>query len=107
MGGADYMVGGAGNDVLNGGARALGTGVANIGVRPTVAAGFSVEVHVFDLDQDLYGSRLRIHLVSRLREERRFSGLPELVAQIERDMQAARSLLAGKTPSSQAAPAWY
>ena len=44
---------------------ALATGVANIGLRPTVDAGFSVEVHLFDFAEDLYGAmRLRVHLVS-------------------------------------------
>ena len=54
-------------------ARALARGVANIGVRPTVGAGPSTEVHLLDFhpekeaDLDLYGARLRIHLVAFLR----------------------------------------
>jgi riboflavin kinase/FMN adenylyltransferase len=77
------------------GPRALATGVANIGVRPTVGAGFGVEVHLFDFDGDLYGAELRVHLVARLREERRFPDVTELRAQIERDMGGARASLAG------------
>ena len=73
---------------------ALLQGVANLGVRPTLAAGRSVEAHLFDFDQDLYGARLRLGFVARLRPEQRFSGLPELRAQIALDCEAARSTLA-------------
>ncbi len=75
----------------------LAKGVANIGVRPTVKPGEtrpSVEVHLFDTDQDLYGARLRVRLVARLRAEQRFSGLAELKAQIAKDAEAARRRLA-------------
>jgi riboflavin kinase/FMN adenylyltransferase len=69
-------------------------GVANLGVRPTLAAGRSVEVHLLDFERDLYGARLRMGFVARLRPEQRFSGLPELRAQIALDCEAARSTLA-------------
>ena len=72
----------------------LGPGVANIGVRPTLAAGFAVEAHLLEGSGDLYGARLRLHLVARLRPERTFSGVDELRAQIERDAEAARIALA-------------
>jgi riboflavin kinase/FMN adenylyltransferase len=68
-------------------------GVANLGVRPTFAAGRSVEVHLFDFADDLYGAQLRVGFVKRIRPERKFSGLPELRAQIELDCQTARSTL--------------
>jgi riboflavin kinase/FMN adenylyltransferase len=71
----------------------LADGVANIGQRPTLAAGFAAEAHLFDFTGDLYGARLRLELVSRLREERRFSGLAELTAQIAIDAQRAREIL--------------
>jgi riboflavin kinase/FMN adenylyltransferase len=73
---------------------ALRLGVANLGVRPTVAAGRSVEVHLFDFDRDLYGARLRVGFVGRIRPEQRFSGLEALRAQIGLDCEAARSTLA-------------
>jgi riboflavin kinase / FMN adenylyltransferase len=88
-------------------AQLLATGVANIGVRPTLDAGFSVEVHLFDFDRDLYGRRLRIHLVRRLREERKFDGLPALKQQIELDSRAAREALAERRPDPAARGAWY
>ncbi|MBX3182440.1 MAG: riboflavin biosynthesis protein RibF [Polyangiaceae bacterium] len=84
--------------------RALATGVVNIGRRPTVdaraEAPVSVEAHLLTgadgqpFQAELYGARLRLHLVHRLREERRFDGLPALVAQIGRDAEAARERLA-------------
>jgi len=69
---------------------ALLTGVANLGVRPTVGAGRSVEVHLFDTDRDLYGKTLRVGFVRRLRDEQKFESFEALVAQIRRDAEAAR-----------------
>jgi riboflavin kinase/FMN adenylyltransferase len=80
------------------GPRALATGIANIGVRPTFDAGFGVEVHLFDFEGDLYGAELRVHVMTRLRDERRFADLGELRAQIERDLAEARASLAGSVP---------
>jgi riboflavin kinase / FMN adenylyltransferase len=86
---------------------AIGTGVANIGLRPTLDAGFSVEVHLFDFSEDLYGDTLRVHLVSHLREERKFAGLPELKAQIGQDIEHARALLVSARPDPLAHGAWH
>jgi len=96
-------------DVLDdqGRAQKLGQGVANLGVRPTVAAGQSFEVHVFDFDGDLYGRSLRVHLVERLREERRFADLNALKAQIALDSERARAITAGRVPDPDAAGAWH
>ncbi len=92
------------------GAAALAPGVANIGVRPTVAGGESrpsVEAHLFDVDEDLYGARLRVHLVARLRAEQRFAGLDALKAQIARDAEDARARLAGAAPDPAAGGAYH
>jgi riboflavin kinase/FMN adenylyltransferase len=71
--------------------RALAKGVMNVGTRPTVGgAQLRIEAHLFDLDRDLYGARLRAHLVSRIREERRFAGLDDLKRQIAEDARRAR-----------------
>lgn len=71
-------------------------GVANIGVRPTFGGTRQlVEVHLLDTDRDLYGRRLRVRFVDRIRDERRFESVELLVAQIRRDVDAARELLAG------------
>jgi riboflavin kinase/FMN adenylyltransferase len=91
------------------GATALATGVANIGVRPTIAGGDprpSVEVHLFDTDRDLYGARLRVHLVARLRAEQRFAGLEALKAQIARDAADAQARLSGVVADAGAGGAW-
>lgn len=70
-------------------------GVANIGMRPTVnGTQCLLEVHVFDFDGDLYGSHLQIEFHRRLREERRFSSLDALAAQIGEDARAARAWFA-------------
>ena len=65
-----------------------------------------MEVHLFDTDADLYGARLRVHLVARLRGEQRFAGLDALKAQIARDAAAARERLAGVAPDEAAGGAW-
>lgn len=90
-------------------ASALARGVANVGVRPTVKDGEpkpSVEVHLFDVDADLYGARLRVHLVDRLRPEQKFAGLDALKAQIGRDAQEARARLAECSLDPAAEGAW-
>ncbi len=75
-------------------AETLGGGVLNLGVRPTLDAGFSLEVHLLGFAGDLYGAHLRVHLIERLREERRFSSVAHLSAQIQADIVAARRVLA-------------
>lgn len=69
-------------------------GVTNIGLRPTFAdAGRTmIEVHVLDLDRDLYGQTLRLGFVQRLRDERRFPDVDALKAQIDADVRRARRL---------------
>ena len=74
-------------------------GVANLGTRPTFAAGRSVEAHLFDFDGDLYGARLRVGFVARLRGEQKFDGVDALRAQIARDADTARSLLEREDPT--------
>lgn len=70
-------------------------GVANIGQRPTFdGVGINLEVHIFDFDEDIYGRHARVAFVEHLRSERKFSGLEEIKAQIARDSEQARELLA-------------
>lgn len=69
-------------------------GAANIGVRPTVdGTRHLTEVHVLDMQRDLYGKHLEISFIARLRGERRFAGLDALQAQIAADVQQARAAL--------------
>jgi riboflavin kinase/FMN adenylyltransferase len=68
--------------------------VANLGRRPTFEGrDTTVEAHVLDREEDLYGASLRLEFVARLRGERAFSGPSALVEQIRRDIEAARGLL--------------
>ena len=69
--------------------------VTNLGRRPAVGGGEPLlEVHFFDLDEDLYGQRLEVQFVAKLRDEVNFGSLEELTAQMKRDEQAARVCLA-------------
>ncbi|MCS7197976.1 MAG: riboflavin biosynthesis protein RibF [Candidatus Bipolaricaulota bacterium] len=69
-------------------------GVLYIGSRATFAgASSSVEVHLFDTDEELYGLELEVQLLRRLRDDQRFDSLDALRAQIERDIDAARAVL--------------
>jgi len=91
-------------------ARSLARGVANIGVRPTVREDDprpSVEVHLFDFDADLYGARLRVHLIERLRPEQKFAGVEALKAQIAQDADDARARLAPLRADPSAEGAWH
>ncbi len=79
----------------------LRDGVMNLGVRPTVRPGVdghkaTQEVHLFDFDRDLYGQRLVVDLIERIRDERKFSGLDELKAQIHKDAAHARAILSSQ-----------
>lgn len=66
--------------------------ITNIGVRPTFEndAEPSIESYLFDFDGDLYGDVLRVRFLHRIRDERKFNGIEELKAQIEKD--SARTL---------------
>jgi riboflavin kinase/FMN adenylyltransferase len=90
----------------DGGARRLGTGVANLGSRPTVGEGFALEVHVFDFEGDLYGQRLRLHLVQKIRDVRKFESLDALKEQIRNDMVRARAATSGRVPDPSAGGGW-
>lgn len=76
-------------------------GVVNIGRRPTFDAGaVSVEAHLLDFAEELYGRTLGLTFVDRLREEKAFDGPDALVRQIRDDIAAAREVLAGPPPAS-------
>jgi riboflavin kinase/FMN adenylyltransferase len=72
----------------------MSAAVVNIGRRPTFTPSEPerlVEAHLLDFSGDLYGRHLEVHLLERCREEKRFSGPGELVAQIRRDVEARRA----------------
>jgi riboflavin kinase / FMN adenylyltransferase len=68
----------------------------NVGVRPTFGADLRplVEAYVLDFDGDLYGERLTVEFIRRLRAEQRFESVDDLVAQMQRDVETTRELLA-------------
>lgn len=78
---------------VSGGGLSSAAGVANVGVRPTVNDGMlaNLEVHLFDFDGDLYGERLSVEFMTKLRDEKKFESLDALKAAIAADQQAARA----------------
>jgi riboflavin kinase / FMN adenylyltransferase len=69
-------------------------GAANLGLRPTFnGLTRSLEVHLLDFSGDLYDRECVVEFVGRLRPERRFGGVDELVAQIRLDIEEARRVL--------------
>ncbi len=69
--------------------------VSSFGTRPTVDGTEPLlEAHLFDFDGDLYGRRIEVEFVAKLRDEEKFPDLPSLVAQMHRDAEQARELLA-------------
>ncbi len=68
-----------------------GFGMMNIGVRPTLTSGEQrvLEVHILDFDREIYGETMTVTFLQRLRDERKFGSLGELVEQLGRDRAAA------------------
>ena len=79
--------------------------VTSIGVNPTFGPGArTIETHILDFEEDLYGRRVQVFFVERLREERNFPSVRELVRQIEADVVDARFVLAGVGAESLTGP---
>ena len=69
-------------------------GVANIGYSPTFDDHvFSVEVHILDFNENIYGRNIRVNFVQRIRDEKKFSNISELSDQIKKDIVKARKTL--------------
>lgn len=74
--------------------------VTNIGVQPTFKRDANdptelvvVETHIFNFDEDLYGSNIAVELVERLRDEKKFPSIDALIAQIRSDSEQAKKIL--------------
>jgi riboflavin kinase/FMN adenylyltransferase len=70
--------------------------VASLGKRPTVKnpdAAPVLEVHLFDFDAEIYGRRVRVDFLHKLRDEEKYPDLDSLVAQIRRDVDNAKTFL--------------
>jgi riboflavin kinase/FMN adenylyltransferase len=72
----------------------------NVGVRPTfdTGRGLLVETHLLDFEGDLYGQTLRIAFLERMRGEKRFESVDELVAQMRLDVDRARDIASATVP---------
>jgi riboflavin kinase / FMN adenylyltransferase len=72
----------------------------NVGVRPTfdTGRGLLVEAHLLDFDGDLYGQTLRVAFLERLRGEKRFDSVDDLVAQMHHDVDRAREIASATVP---------
>ena len=64
-------------------------GMMSIGYRPTIETehSLSLEVHLFDFDQNIYGQSLRVEFLRKTRDEEKFASLDELIAQLHRDKE--------------------
>jgi len=72
-------------------------GMANIGIRPTLEQhDLTIEAHLFDFSDDIYGETLTIFFYDFIRDERKFSGLDELKAQLANDEMAIRKILSDR-----------
>ena len=72
-------------------------GAANVGVRPTVGDLLKpiLEVHLLEYGGDLYGKRIEVEFVAKIRDEEKFSTLDKLVASIQRDVKQIKAWFAG------------
>ncbi|RZB35042.1 MAG: riboflavin kinase / FMN adenylyltransferase [Desulfobacteraceae bacterium Eth-SRB1] len=69
-------------------------GVANIGYSPTFDDSiFTVEAHILDFNDDIYGQKIRVNFIKRLRDEKKFLNISELSDQIKKDINKARNIL--------------
>jgi riboflavin kinase/FMN adenylyltransferase len=73
-------------------------GVASLGTRPTVHKNGrpTLEVFILDFKDELYGRRLRVDFLRKLRDEEKYPNLDALIAQINRDVDNARSFFASR-----------
>ena len=71
-------------------------GMCNIGYRPTIGASnaLTIETHILDFDEDIYGLDIHIHFYKRIREERKFDSLSALADQLKADREQVRHTLA-------------
>ncbi len=74
-------------------------GMMNIGVRPTLTSGLqeTIEVHVFDFSQDIYGKRVTVSFLRKLRDEQKFASLQDLINQLGNDKAQSLRYLAERT----------
>jgi riboflavin kinase/FMN adenylyltransferase len=70
-------------------------GIANIGLRPTFRKkNLTIEAHVFDFNEDIYGEEISLYFIGRMRGEKKFRNGEELINQIRSDIESAKAMLA-------------
>ena len=70
-------------------------GVANIGYSPTFDdQQFTIEVHLLNFSENIYGEKIRINFIQRIRDEKKFAGIADLKEQIHQDIKTAHNILA-------------
>lgn len=76
------------------------SGMMNIGERPTFEkANFSIEVHIIDFDEEIYGKEIQVQFVERIRDEMAFKGKNELIDQLNKDKEKTINILKKKKPN--------
>ncbi len=90
---------GSANEIFSCSERPFGSnniGMCNIGYRPTIGPGnaLTIETHILDFDEDIYGLDIHIHFYKRIREERKFDSLSALADQLKADREQVRHTLA-------------
>jgi FAD synthase len=79
------------NDLAEG----LVDGVASVGTRPTFDLKKPLlEVHLFDFDRDIYGEYIHVDFIGHIRDEEKYDSIDELVAQMNKDVENAKAILA-------------
>ena len=69
-------------------------GIANMGIRPTVGGTRPVlETHIFDFEKDIYGRRITVQFIEKIREEVKFDSIDLLKSQIKKDIEEAKKIL--------------
>jgi riboflavin kinase/FMN adenylyltransferase len=79
------------------------SGMLNIGIRPTLdngENGKSIEVHIFDFEHQIYGKLVQVQFIKRIRDEKKFSTVEELVEQLKKDESAVRKTLSSGSQTS-------
>ena len=72
-------------------------GVASLGTRPTVGGSrFVLEVHLLDFDENIYGRRMRVRFLQKLRDEVRFTSIETMCEQIQQDILRTREYFGTK-----------
>jgi riboflavin kinase/FMN adenylyltransferase len=66
----------------------------SVGINPTIEnKGRSIEVNIFDFDQNIYGKTIRVGFHQKIRDEEKFNSLAELKAQLDKDKEVCLGIL--------------